>query len=664
MWGKFKSIRQWDIGIKLTALIFGLVALLLLTFMTLINNATIKIAEDRATVDVQATTKIIVEMLNTFDRNFQGQIITLVNVFKGMTDGTYVLDATEKMMINGVSTTVLTSGDTVLNMNNALPDAFKEKTGGDASIFVRHGDDFIRIATSLVNDKKERLLGTMLGKDHPATMALRNGQPYVGKIQLLGRDYVTRYDPIKDTNGNVIAVLCLGLDVSASMQDLMRTISQIKVGKTGYFYAINSIGDQAGIAYLHPTLKGTDLSQLKDSTGHFFVRTMLTEKNGLIRYLWPNKDGKESPKLTAYQYMPGWDWIVAGGTFAEEYTEETTAVINFYRSVGIILLLIMGGLVFIIIKRSLSVPLGNATRAAQTLAQGDLTVYLNNNDRHDEIGKLIESINGIGQGLSEVINKVRRSSSFIAHSSQEIAAGNQDLSNRTESQATALEQTSAAMSELTNTVQNNSKSTHDAYAVVNTSANLAARGGEMTSRVMDNMRSIQDSSTKIVDIIGLIDGIAFQTNILALNASVEAARAGEQGRGFAVVAGEVRTLAQRTVNAAGQIKSLINDSVEKVDNGYKLAEETEAMMNDIVKSIETVNHLIAAINRASDEQSASIVQVNAAIGQMDDVTQRNAALVEESAAAAKNMELETANLVRTVSAFKTKVTLSQNPDAS
>jgi methyl-accepting chemotaxis protein len=242
----------------------------------------------------------------------------------------------------------------------------------------------------------------------------------------------------------------------------------------------------------------------KDSTGHYFVRTMLEEKNGMIRYLWPNKDGQERPKITAYEYMPGWDWIVAGGTFSEEYTEETTAVINFYRGIGLGLLFVLGR-----IRRSLSIPLGNAKRAAQTLAQGDLTVYLHH-DHQDEMGKLIDAINGIGHGLSDVIAKVRTSSSFIAHSAQEIAVGNLDLSNRTEAQAPALEQTSAAMNELTNTVQNNSKSTHEAYTLVNASSQLAARGGDMTTRVMNNISSIKESSTKIVDIISLIDGIDFR----------------------------------------------------------------------------------------------------------------------------------------------------------
>lgn len=656
----FSRIRHWNIGTRLTLLIFLMVTVLLVTFMTLINHAAVKIAEDRGTEDVQANTRIIIQMLNTFDRTLQGEIKSLSGTFKDMAGKHYSLDPANSIPVAGTATPALLADGTVLNMNDALPDRFTQTTGGVATVFVRKGDDYVRIATSLRDDRNERVLGTALAHDHPAFASINAGRPYVGNAILFGRSFVARYDPMVDSSGNVIGILFVGLDFTRSAHEIIETIASIKIGKTGYFYAINATGANAGLATLHPTLLGQDLSTLKDATGQLFVREVLDKKTGIMRYEWPDAQGRARTKLISFDYMPGWDWIIVGGTYTEEYTEDTTAVINFYRTAGIILLLGLGALIYFMIRKTLGIPLGIATRAAQTLARGDLTVHINNH-RQDEIGELINAINGIGHGLSAVIDKVRTTSQLVAHSSHEIAAGNLDLSRRTESQATALEQTSAAMGELTDTVRNNSSSTNQAYSLVNSTSTLAVRGGEMTTQVMENMDSIRASANKIVDIITLIDGIAFQTNILALNASVEAARAGEQGRGFAVVAGEVRTLAQRAANAAHQITALINDSVSKVESGYQLASDTETMMKDIVAAIQKVNQVIASINRASEEQSASIVQVNAAIGQMDEVTQRNAALVEESAAAANSLEQESANLVATVEAFKTSTSQVRVP---
>ncbi len=264
----------------------------------------------------------------------------------------------------------------------------------------------------------------------------------------------------------------------------------------------------------------------------------------------------------------------------------------------------------------------------------------------------MESINDIGRGLTEVVTQVRENTVTIVHSSQEIADGNMNLSERTESHASSLEQTAASMNELTSTVKQNSDNAREANALVISTAEIASQGGEVMSKVIATMSSIKDSSRKIVDIISVIDGIAFQTNILALNAAVEAARAGEQGRGFAVVASEVRNLAQRSASAAKEITTLINDSVEKVESGNLLAEQTDKTMNDILHSVQQVTKIMAEINHASQEQSQGIEQVNQAVTLMDDMTQQNAALVEQATAATKSMHQQATTLLERVSVFK------------
>ena len=313
--------------------------------------------------------------------------------------------------------------------------------------------------------------------------------------------------------------------------------------------------------------------------------------------------------------------------------------------------LLLGGVLAWLLTRSITRPLNEAVRVAQTVADGDLTSRIESSSR-DETGQLMMALKNMNASLATVVSGVRQGTDAIATASGEIAAGNQDLSSRTEEQASSLEQTAASMEELTSTVKQNADNARQANQLALSASEVAVKGGNVVGQVVDTMASINASSKKIVDIIGVIDGIAFQTNILALNAAVEAARAGEQGRGFAVVASEVRNLAQRSGAAAKEIKGLIDDSVGKVDIGSALVGEAGKTMAEIVGSVKRVTDIIGEITAASQEQSTGIEQVNQAIAQMDQVTQQNAALVEEAAAAAQSMQEQAASLVGAVSVFK------------
>ncbi|NVI82604.1 methyl-accepting chemotaxis protein [Janthinobacterium sp. BJB401] len=296
-------------------------------------------------------------------------------------------------------------------------------------------------------------------------------------------------------------------------------------------------------------------------------------------------------------------------------------------------------------------PLRTAVDIARKVADGDLTAQIDASAK-DETGQLLLALKDMNTSLLNIVGEVRSGTDSIATSSTQIAAGNQDLSSRTEEQAGSLEETASSMEELTSTVKQNADNARQANQLAASAAQVAVKGGEVVAQVVGTMESINASSNKIVDIISVIDGIAFQTNILALNAAVEAARAGEQGRGFAVVASEVRNLAQRSASAAKEIKTLIGASVEQVNAGSMLVAQAGSTMTDIVDSVQRVSDIITEITAASSEQSVGIDEINRAIGQMDAVTQQNAALVEESAAAAESMQHQAHNLAQVVSVFK------------
>ncbi|MDP2433413.1 MAG: methyl-accepting chemotaxis protein, partial [Pseudomonadota bacterium] len=295
--------------------------------------------------------------------------------------------------------------------------------------------------------------------------------------------------------------------------------------------------------------------------------------------------------------------------------------------------------------------MNDVARVLKALAAGDLTQRIDA-DYQGLIGQLKDDANGTAERLSEIVSQIREATDAINTAAREIASGNADLSGRTESQASSLEETAASMDEITSTVRQNADNAHQANQLAKGASDIARKGGSVVNEVVHTMGSIADSSKKIADIISVIDGIAFQTNILALNAAVEAARAGEQGRGFAVVAGEVRSLAQRSAAAAKEIKTLIGDSVDKVNTGYKQVEQAGNTMSEIVDAVKRVTDIMGEISAASTEQTQGIEQVNSAIAQMDEVTQQNAALVEEAAAAAESLQDQAASLTQAVAVFR------------
>ncbi|MES2149204.1 MAG: methyl-accepting chemotaxis protein [Pseudomonadota bacterium] len=437
-------------------------------------------------------------------------------------------------------------------------------------------------------------------------------------------------------------------------RNAIEAIKSFRYGDGEYFW----IQDMQPKMVMHPTkpeLDGKDLSQTKDPNGKFlfneFVSTVKAGNAGFVFYQWPKPGSTvDVAKVSYVKGFAPWGWIVGSGV----YLDKVDAMV-WGRAVGFIVfaLLIMTTLIVLslVITRSITRPMQRAIAVAQAVAGGDLTNSIEVTNRN-ETGQLMQALKDMNASLEHTVRQVRTSTDTIAAASSQVAADCQDLSSRTEQGASALEETAATMEQLTSTVKQNADNARQANQLAKSASEVAVKGGAVVAQVVETMVAINGSSKRIVDIIAVIDSIAFQTNILALNAAVEAARAGEQGRGFAVVATEVRSLAQRSAVAAKEIKALISDSVGQVRTGSTLVSQAGSTMDEIVSSIQRVSDIVGQITNASDEQRIGIEQINRAITEMDGVTQHNVSLVEAQVAAAAAMRGLAENLAQVVSVFK------------
>ncbi|RYF00761.1 MAG: methyl-accepting chemotaxis protein, partial [Comamonadaceae bacterium] len=596
---------------RITLLALSLVAVVLLLVSLAIASITNRATRTQVMSGVGNAAEGVARSLDTVDEANRELIRRGATVFRGYFEPTMSLDE---------ASGELRSFGNALNGDYAIVDKFNQDTGGIATVFARKGDDFVRITTSVKNEKGERAVGTQLDRASAAYALMLKGDAYTGRTMLFGRPFMAHYEPRKDASGKVVAILFVGNDLTVFHDLIQKQVSDMRFFEHGGAYVIDprkSVDEAVFVA--HPTARGKKVLEAFPEVRGYLQALADGEQ---VRDAQPllNAQGEE-PWAVRSKTQSGW-WVVAEVSDREAMAGQRSALWAVWGAMALALVVLGAGL-FVMLRRGVSQPLRELTGAITTVAQGDLTQAFTTT-RRDEMGALVNEVEGMRQRYLQVLQQVRTAVDSITNASAEIATGNQDLSARTESTASSLAQTAQSMDQLTGTVRQSADAARQANQLANSAAEVAARGGRVVGEVVTTMNDINDSSRKIADIIGVIDGIAFQTNILALNAAVEAARAGEQGRGFAVVAGEVRSLAGRSADAAREIKQLIGASVEKVETGARLVQDAGTTMDEIVGSVQRVGDIIGEITAASSEQSDGIGQVNTAVTQLDQMTQQNA----------------------------------------
>lgn len=637
--------RRAGLGTKLSLLTGVSVAILFLFFTFLLSHKTSQQLEALAVEDLHNQSTGMVDMVQMFNTSLSEEVESYTRLFSTFLPQPLNIDNSQNRTINGMSVPLLKGGETELHENNSLSDDFLSRTGAISTLFVRSGNDFIRVATSLRKENGDRAIGTVLDTASPAFAAVSKGEVYRGLALLFGKRYITQYQPVKNSDGQVIAIMFVGVDITHSWNVMREKILNRRLGESGHFFVLDrSNGKTHGQFLFHSSEEG----QLP-KWSNAIQQQLMSDKSGTLER---ESDDGRTLKM-AWTPMPGWNWTIVGEVDKSVLLASVTTLRDRFLLAGVVLSALFAGLFVLIIRRMLTRPLRDVIHLARQYAAGDLRANLPVT-RRDEVGQLITAINGIGAGLQKIVLQVREAAGEIHMGTNALASDSGEISEQINKQASSVEETSASMEQLAATVQQNAANMEQTQQLVGETSQAVHQGGKTVTHAVATMDDIRDASKRIEDITRVIESIAFQTNILALNAAVEAARAGEHGKGFAVVAQEVRALAARSANAVKEIEQLIGDTLNKVSEGHALSEQTRLAMDAIILHIDNISQLVTEINHASHEQSAGIHQVNLAMTHIGEASHINADRVSRSEQTAQTLREKGSHLTQLVSLFQLK----------
>ena len=668
----FRRFRNLSIALKINILLTVMI-LVIVTVATLgVSSYVYQQLGRQSLQDLEKSNTLALSMLETFNQSMSNDIERSARLFAASFDGPI------EVLKSGDTPQLMLHGKKIGDQLNLIDD-FSVRSGTVATVFVRQGDNFIRSVTSLKKEDGSRATGTMLAPEHPARSLLLAGNAYTGKATLLGKDFITRYLPAKDAKGQVIGAFFVGLDMHDGITALKRALLSIKIGDTGYIYALDA-GAKKGELTLHPSSEGLNLLTAKDSNGKEFVREIVEKKSGVIRYDWANKDDKyPRGKIAAFTRMASWDWIIVSGSYLDEFTQVADSVMRSIVIMAITILLTVTFVCYFCCRIWVTQPLREIVEEAARIAEGDLTVVIHAGSE-DEVGCMKQSVSKMAESLKHIIADSRHASGVMLDQSHQLVTAAEQVAASSQAQSDASSGMAASVEQMSVSISQVAQHAKDAQLISSTSGQTATQGSSVIQLTTSSMNKIADTvreasltisdlgkrSQDISSVVRVIREIADQTNLLALNAAIEAARAGEQGRGFAVVADEVRKLAERTTQSTHSISEMISgiqmgadraiahmrDSVTQVEQGSVLATQAGQAINDIHNSSREVIDAVSSISNAIDEQNVATQTIAQGVEGIAQKAEANHSASKVSAQSARELREMALALDKNLSFFR------------
>ena len=638
-------------------------------------------SEAHSLAEMTRSNRQVVDMVDAYASVLEKAAVMLGAQFAAALPSPLSVDETAREPGGQLELPRLHAGAHVLNNDFTVVDSFAKNAHAIATVFVRQGDDFYRIATSLKKEDGQRALGTPLGAKHPAFAMMMAGDSYTGRAKLFGRDYMSRYIPLKDAAGKIVGIAFIGIDFTEGLDALEKKINALKFGESG-LVSVFDTKLEPGTVLIHPALKGKNLIDAKDAAGHAFVKEMLELKDGVLRHAKLQQGGSVDPaqeRISVVNSFSRWNWLVVSTMDTSELMRDAHALRLRFLQIGVLVIVALIAVVYIASRRWVSQPLARVVSLTEQVAAGDLTVKIKTSSS-DEVGNLLNATNRMCEHLRTIIASINQSVNELDQDAGKLVSVSRQLSENSGTQSEAASAVSAAIEQLTASVDRVSSFAVEARQTAEQSESISDAGATVIESATNEMISIATTvrqasdtvsrlgtqSEEVFGVVNVIREIADQTNLLALNAAIEAARAGEQGRGFAVVADEVRKLAERTTLSTQEIAAMIERmqadasaavadmkaGVDQVDIGVDLADKAGKSIRDIKGSSARVGTAVNGIADALHEQNASSHHIARNMEDIARQVESNHGQTVQTSAAATNIKNLISRLRHSISHFR------------